>query len=372
MKIQVFSTHPLYDNRIKRHISTLTKYGYKTTYINSSQLFDSANDKFENVKLIHITESFEKNNIKGVIKAYKVMLKQIKEGQASIVHVHDPLLIPLLYYSKLKHKITIFDKHESYEKGKGLNAHIGSLFEKLFVKYIDGVVYVNEAQLDYIGKLGYKHMKMIPNYQSIESFKEVSQNPINMISHNHYIKIIYVGTLSEISRNTLLMLDVMDDVLSSNSNVKFILGGNISEDEVRKKVELMKSNHSNFEYRGVMRHSEVIAETLNSDIGLYFAKDTDNNFRSSPNKVYEYMLAGIALVGMGNFMHYKEIDNNAGKVFEYSASKYKIIDFVQSLINNAEKLNEFKINAKKLGIKYSWESVEDRYIDLYEEIAKIL
>lgn len=367
MRIQVLSTHALFDNRINRHLNTLVNRGYRVCYINASKAtLHASNSYSSNVELIHINEPFIMKNIKGIMRAYQIMAKEINNSDACIVHIHDPVLIPLLFLAKKKGKKTVYDRHESYEKTKGISSTIATLFERLFTKYIDGIVYVNMAQLGYIEKLRGIRTKMIPNYQSLSSYTRY----LNPKKIGDSVTVIYVGSLSERTRNIILMLDVMDVILSEVPAVKFILGGDIKDITVKDKVSTMKQ-HANFQYKGIMKYENVIDETLKADIGLYFAKDRENNFMSSPNKVYEYMLAGVALVGMGTFMHAEEINGSAGRVFDYTATKEEIASYIVTLIRNKQMLLKLKENAKAIGQKYTWESVEELYFDLYDELINI-
>jgi glycosyltransferase involved in cell wall biosynthesis len=363
LKVQVFSIHELFDNRINRHLNTLLKKDIQVIYVNASNSKKSDFELKDRVELHHINENFVKDNLKGVFKAWIFMKKQLKKGNADILHVHDPLLIPLLYYAKKMGKVTIYDKHESYEKSKGIGAKLGVLFEKYYINYIDGVVYVNEQQEKYINELNYKAMKLIPNYQSLASYNVAPNKEVE-----NTINIIYIGSLSDVTRNILLMLDVIDRVLEKCPQVNCTIGGLANEEPVIKKLSNISAKHKNFKYNGTMKYSDVITTTVNSDIGLYFAKDDPNNYKSSPNKVYEYLIAGVALVGMGDFMHIDEINESAGKVFPYVANPLEISEYIISLVNDKSKIKHFKENAKKIGGKYTWESVEGRYFDLYDEI----
>jgi len=365
MKIQIFSTHNLFDNRISRHIITLLKYNYKVDYVNTSNSNENDFELRERIDFHHIKEAYVKSNIKGVFKSFISMLIFLKNGNADIVHIHDPLLIPLLYYAKHLGKSTVYDKHECYEKLRGVNSKIGTYFEKVFKKHIDAIVYVNEQQFSYINSLGYKIIKMIPNYQSITSFNIVCDS-----NRGDIVTIIYIGALSEKSRNILLMLDVMEMVLEKMDMVRIVLGGKSVDESITNRIDILSGKYRRFEYRGVLKYSDVIDITLKSDIGLYFVKDIPNNYLSSPNKIYEYMIAGLVLVGMGKFTHSQEIDGYAGKIFPFESQKEDIVSYICSLIKNKTKMKEMKSNARNIGLKYTWESVEYLYKEIYDNIDK--
>lgn len=362
MKILVISIHNLFDNRINRHMTTLIKKGHIVEYFNISKSNKENFEYIDDVKLTHINTDFSKNNLIAVIRALRVARKTISNSDSQIVHFHDPLLLSLSKFCKKRGKKVVFDKHESYETIKGLNGRISSLLERKYSRYIDGVVYVNTNQLKYLEYIGYKMKSMIPNYQLKSSYSL----PRNSLRNR--IRFIYIGSLSNETRNTSLMLNVMNRILEDNQNVEFILGGRIIDDEVKAIIDYMVLKRKNFEYKGVVKYSTVITDTINSDIGLYFAKDVPNNFMSSPNKIYEYLLSGLAIVSIGSFTDSQIINQSCGRVFDYSVKEQDLIDYISLLINDRKLLKKLKIVSQELGNKYTWESVEDNYIIMYTDL----
>lgn len=364
MKIQVFSIHPLFDNRIGRHFNTLLKNKYEIEYVNASVSNVEEFEQNSNIKLHHIKEPFIKSNIKGILKAWRKMCYLVKNSEADIVHVHDAVLIPLLYFAKKKNRITVYDKHESYEKINCFNARVGTMFERIFKKYIDGVIYVNNQQEEYLDYLGFKIKKMIPNYQSVEAFNTQQSE----IKTDKEVQMVYIGSLSQVDRNISLMMNVIDKVMDKCPEAKCIIGGTTDDEEIRNKIADLSNKYKNFEYKGLVKYSDVASITVNSDIGLYFARECPNNHLSSPNKIYEYMIAGVAIVGMGDFTHADKINENAGRVFGFDVVCEEIAECMIDMINNFDKLQEYKLNSKNMGNKYTWESVEGRYIEVYNMI----
>lgn len=366
MKIKVFSTHDLFDNRIKRHLTTLINNHYHVEYVNSSISDVKEFECGASIKLHYINEPFIKSNLRGVIKALCLMCMNIFKNNADVVHVHDPLLIPLLLFAKLRRMKTVYDKHESYEVIPDLNSRVSTVFEKIFIHCIDGVIYVNEQQRSYLDKLGYRHKRMIPNYQSAATYNIDKSRTVD-----DYIYVTYIGSLQEEDRNINLMLDVMHAVMKKCANVKFILGGSTTDETVNRKIVNLSKLFDRFMYKGFVKYSEVVSITVNSDIGIYFAKDLPNNKLSSPNKIYEYMIAGVALVGMGTFTHADEIDGYAGKIFNFNAVQEDIVSYIATLANDTKCLVRLKENAKVIGNKYTWESVDGRYKEMYEVLMSM-
>lgn len=361
MRVLVLSIHPMGDNRIMKQIGTLEKKGIAVEYINISKrdyylARNKQNNRFHNLNI-----DFSKKNILLIPLCYLFIVIYIKNRNFDVIHVHDPLLLPItIFIDKAK---IVYDRHESFEKVKGINPRISSLFENYFSKYLDGIVYVNNEQFEYVKNLKIKFCCMVPNYPLKSSFT------YTQVKDNNGIGLIYAGMLSEESRNILMMLDIIDKVLGSSKDAYCIIAGPCDDKRVLSRISNLKRKHVRFSYLGNIPYSEVVEKYKTSDIGLYFVKDTPNNKNSSPNKIYEYLMSGLAIIAMAKLLNCDEINNKAGKIFPYSEDIDSISSYIVELINSRAKLNEYKNNAKLLGEKYIWENVEGNYLKLYNQIC---
>lgn len=363
MKILVISSHPLQDNRISKMIKTVKKSGNEVVYVNISTKQHIAEGWFEGITVYPIKAEFSK---KYLLKDMRILLrvsKFIKQEKPDIVHVHDPYFIPLLIVAKKQGAITVFDKHEAYEVINGFAGKSGAWCEKAFYRYIDGVVYVSPMQEQYLRKFNYKSIKCIPNYQSKEAFSKI----VN-ISHEG-IRLFYAGDLSNATRNTSLMLDLVCRILQEYPEVCCTIAGTTNDKQVIDKITEMKKTLCNFCYREYLLYDNVIKETRKADIGLYLTKYDKNNIGSSPNKINEYLMAGIAIFAQGRFSDWDLIDGQAGRVFDYDANINEMYYELSNMIKNHSIIDRMKERSKELGKSRTWESVENQYLELYSELS---
>lgn len=362
MKILIISTHPLDDNRIKKHIRTLLSNGYEITYVNCSESKKADFVLTEKIELIHFNISYEKKNLIKVFFNYIKIRKLINKIDAEIIHVHDPIFISLFKKAKKRGMMTVFDKHERYETIRDFNARVATRLEYKNRKFIDGVAFVTKEQIEYLKSIGIENLKHIPNFQSKYDYpQKLLKEDINRV------KLIYMGDLSSQTRDIVLMLHVIKDLLKQKSNIEVILGGQGLDKESHDIVNGLAELYSNFIYYGYMKYDDVIKHTLDSDIGFYFTKDHPNNYNSSPNKIYEYLISGCILVGVGKFADHDLIHQQCGLIFDYNTRVDIIVTEIIKLIDDKNKMKDFKEKAKSLGESFTWESVESRYIDLYNK-----
>lgn len=362
MKILVISSHPLQDNRISKMLKTIQKADNEVIYVNISLEQSVSAGWFEGISIITVKADFSKKYLFKDAYILLKILKLIKKEKPNVVHVHDPYFIPVFKTAKKHGAITVFDKHEAYEVIEGFAGKSGAWCEKIYSKYIDGIVYVSQMQEKYLEKFNYKSMKCIPNYQSEEAFSKAMN-----VSHKG-IRLFYAGDLSDVTRNSSLMLELVNRVLQEFPDVYCTIAGKTRDKQIENKINEMQKNLSNFHYEEYLLYDKVIFETRKADIGLYLTKYDKNNIGSSPNKINEYLMAGIAVFAQGRFSDWNLIDGQAGKVFDYDANIEEMYYELSSMIKNSNTIDAMKKRSKELGKSRTWESIENRYLELYSEL----
>lgn len=363
-KIVILSIHRLGDNRIEKHIRRLLVEGYHVKYVNASASNNEAVVADKGLQLVHIPIPYVKASGIRILKIYRKMIRELKEDTGDVVHIHDPQLLPLAKTaSRLGYKV-VYDRHERYEVIPVLTAKVGTFFEQSYAKWVDGIVYVNPTQAEYINRLFKCETVMIPNYQSEQLF--VGNKKRGLAKQ---IQFIYVGSLEESLRNILLMLRVMRRVLKEREQCGFVLGGTCNNDAVRKEIDVFSNETERFEYCGLIPYQEVVKKTRDSDVGLLFLKQCGNTEGASANKLYEYLLAGLVVIGMGNFMHSREVvEARAGIIFDYDTDEEEIVKQIIEIVDSYPLLKQLQKNAKELGKAFSWDEVADNYIALYDRL----
>ncbi len=362
MKILVLATHPLQDNRISKMLKTVRMAGHDVTYINISTQQQIAPGWLQGIKVVKYCFELRKKSIFKAVPLFVRLSRYIMREKPDIVHVHDPYLIPLLIVAKHRGGMTVFDKHEAYETISGFAGESAAWCEKHFNRYIDGIVYVTKAQEEYISRFSYGSQKLIPNYQSEEEFSKAAVEP------HAGIRLFYAGDLSDVSRNTLVMLELVEAALRRYPYVSCTIAGGTREIAVKQKIDEMAEHLSNFHYVDYMLYSDVIYYTKNADIGLYLTKYDRNNVGSSPNKINEYLMAGIAIFTQGRFAEWELIDGKAGVVYDYSVNFDDMYVGLCKLIEDSRAIEKMKLASRALGKARTWESVEKRYLELYAEL----
>jgi len=106
-----------------------------------------------------------------------------------------------------------------------------------------------------------------------------------------------------------------------------------------------------------MNRENLIQYTMAADIGLTLDKDTNINYRFSlPNKIFDYIQAGIAILS-SNLVEVAKIVNKHKVGFVAKGPEPdKLAEAIKYMISDEGRLNEWKKNASNISKELCWEN----------------
>jgi glycosyltransferase involved in cell wall biosynthesis len=117
-------------------------------------------------------------------------------------------------------------------------------------------------------------------------------------------------------------------------------------------------------------YQEMMLLTSNANIGLTLDKPLSENYRFSlPNKLFDYIQAGIPILSSPLVELRKIIDKYNIGCFVETVSPEEIAKNVNFLIENPDKLNEYKLNCIKAAEIENWEHEKIKLKNLIREIS---
>lgn len=396
-QLLILDQHFLQDSRINRHINR-SKQNFKIFRINinrerkytDSKLINNLNyycyeygGAISSISLINKTHHymnrlfFNNCNIKLILNSFDISLKQ-----STIIHVHDPILLPLaikISYYFIKVKI-VYDRHEVFEsKNKYFSLfylpRIGRIAEILTSNQIDGVVTIlDEYKTIVQGFFLHSKIAVVPNLPVLEDYDDtVIQSKIEKITPATTIQFVYVGSLNWIyDRDIGLILEIAEYLLSKDYNVRFIVGGTTSDEKLLTEFARLNEAYSNnFIYAGYLPREKVIEYTQDAHFGFFLMRpDSDYWVTCSPNKVFEYLKCGVIPILRAKCASKDQLLDKS-LWFERDDSREYIINTIESILSDTKRIQEMMQQAYRLSTQYSFNSVADEYLALYEAIGAI-
>ncbi|MEW6096097.1 MAG: glycosyltransferase [bacterium] len=116
-------------------------------------------------------------------------------------------------------------------------------------------------------------------------------------------------------------------------------------------------------------HWELHEYVSSADVGVIpLINNNLNNYLSSPSKIFEYLMGGVAIAGNDFPEIRKIVGDSAGKFFD-SLAPEDIARVINEMIADENKLEMMKQNARQTALtKYNWEMESRKLLDLYKDI----
>lgn len=359
--------HKYDDIRIfQKECTSLAKAGYDVTYITSDKLGYLDEQSINGVR-VKVIKLINKRFIR--LRQYQKDLYQTLIAEdADIYHFHEYVLTPVAMKMIKRNKKVIYDLHEDSPRQlrQNLNNKFGKFIGGMGERYIeksenrliresDGVITVVDSIAERLRRVGGKRVFLIANYPILE---ENDQNISARVKGN---QICYCGGVSRI-RGISQMIDAMEDVEGT-----LVLAGPFPND-LQEEVSARKG-WEKVDYRGVLPKAQVDRIYSESVVGLCIYLVTPNNVNSNPNKLFEYMNAGMPLV-CSDFSLWSEIvEKGECGVCVNPENPKEIAKEVNYLLLNRDVSSQLGENGRKIvREKYNWNVEEKKLFQLYNDV----
>jgi glycosyltransferase involved in cell wall biosynthesis len=294
--------------------------------------------------------------------------KQAIDISFEVIHCHDLYTLPIGVALKLRTgKPLIYDSHEyypglHYPQG-GFKAKLLDVIERTFLIFTDDVLTVSKSLAKRYRKYKPHIIMNCPQiHDYLESDRGIFREKFN-IPEDAFI-LIYEGNLSN-HRNLKFIVSNLASILKETIQDSHILicgTGTLEND-------LIRIAKSNVIFTGHLDTKELFSITRASDIGLILFERTPNNILGLPNKLFEYMSAGIPVIASDMPSISKIVKNeNIGFIVD-STNPDKILHAIISLYNNPEKRKMMGKRGEAAVIeRYNWDIESEKMLKVYKNL----
>ncbi|MCR6477498.1 glycosyltransferase family 4 protein [Variovorax sp. ZS18.2.2] len=360
------SVHARHDTRIfLKECRSLADAGYLVHLIVADGKGDEIN---ENVRIIDAGAS--SSRLQRIRHAPQRVLEKALLVDAQIYHLHDPELIPIGLALKKAGKRVIFDAHEDVPKqllGKPyLNRPLRWLLSKVFAQYeswacrkLDGVV----AATPFICK---KFLSINPNTVNVGNFPMLGEltPPPKIAWSSRALQVAYIGGISKIRG----VKELVQALPYTSSGARLKLGGKFSEPEFEKAVK-SEAGWEHVDELGFVNREGVRTVLAESIAGLVTFYPTISHLDALPNKMFEYMSAGIPVIA-SNFPLWQEIiDGSQCGICVDPLDSRAVAQAIDYLVAHPEEAKSMGQNGQKsIQERYNWDMEARKLIAFYRRM----
>lgn len=371
----ITSMHDWNDDRIfERACYGLLVEGYQVSLIATR---DTATVKSESGVVIFPIK--KRSGLRRRIFSSLEAISKAAATKSDILHFHDPDLLPFMWVLSWFRKGIVYDVHENYL------ARIWSLklphllrsplafcwrsFEKICIRSFDGFVVTTDS----MGKMF--NISSVPYcvVSNTPYLKRLDLEKISNLEKRPGINLYISGSHSK-QRNCMQAVEALPAIVAKHPEASLVFAGKYVPDtfkfELQKRAEeLGVSDHLQLE--GMLSWLENFNRTSSMHIGLVLYEDNLNNRVTIPNRLFEYMISGLAVVGE-SFTEVKKVIEDAECGYTCNSSNPEDISaaVIQTIDDKRGLLNLGHNGKNAIMEKYAFEYDLKRLIQYYKSLLK--
>jgi glycosyltransferase involved in cell wall biosynthesis len=361
----VTTVHSRYDTRIfLKECRSLANAGYFVDLIVADGKGEELKDS---VRISDVGAPIDR--IDRIRNVSERVFQKAKAIDADLYHLHDPELLPIGIRLKKIGKPVVFDAHEDLPKQILNKAYIAKPIRPLLASAVS--LYENYSCRKMNGVVA-----ATPSIR--EKFKNINANSIDI--NNYPLKdelaptasswlakrkqVCYIGGMTAI-RGVETVVTALQTV---KTGARLQLGG-LFEEPTTEAACKRNQGWSYVDHLGFLSRDDVRKLMEESVAGIVTFYPAPNHINSQPNKMFEYMSAGIPVIA-SNFPLWREIiEGNKCGICVNPKNPIEISEAIDYLINNLEVAEQMGRNGRNaIDNRYNWEKEAGKLIEFYDRI----
>ncbi|AJF07643.1 glycosyltransferase [Geoalkalibacter subterraneus] len=361
------------DSRVLKISKSLLHFGYDPTVVAMHNIGLSEHDSIQGVKthrLKLISRPWPKWRPIQILKYVEFVFRAVwRYRNVDIVHCNDLNALPIGVLIKILNKNVkiVYDCHEYETEMDGLSGFekfVKKVMERLFIPFTAKITTVSNSIANEYVKL-YKIFKpgLVLN---CPAYYEQPKNNIfrdTLGIRSDQVIFLYQGGLKG-GRGIELLLESFSG-FESDKNVLVCMGYGPLENLIQKKTE----QHNTIFFYPAVSPDVLLNYTSSADYGILFYEDTCLNHRyCSPNKIFEYLMAGLPVLTSNLFEMKRLVETEGVGIVAQENTVEGFRKAVEaSLKQNYTAIQQNVFAARK---KYCWEEQEKVLKGIYSALHK--
>lgn len=292
------------------------------------------------------------------------------QRDAQLYHLHDPELMPVGLKLKRNGKRVVFDAHEDLPKQLRSKPYLGGFlravlppllgrFEAWACSRFDAVVTATPSIRDKFKPINARSTD-INNYPLLG---ELDSGPAIFVARN---QVCYVGGIAAIRG----IREVVNAMGRAQSGARLQLCGEFSEPQTRTAVQRL-AGWKHVDELGLLDRGQVREMLARCSAGIVTFHAVPNHVDAQPNKMFEYMSAGIPVIG-SHFPLWREIieGNDCGRCV-HPQDPAAIAEAVDFFVQNPAEARRMGENGRRaVSERYNWNVEERKLLALYDDLLR--
>lgn len=347
------------DQRVQKQIRSLRKFGFETEVIATDLRGNPKLDFDYPVQIIRLSnQDGMRMYLEFNRKLFGRLMRTVKKGDILLANDVDSLL-PNYLVSKIRKAPIVFDSHEIFSElpslaGRKFKKKIWKMLESSLIPKMKHFYTVSEGYADWFEKEYRNRPEIIMNVPEIQT-ENNNRLQIELPETKENQKLlIYQGAVN-ISRGIDKMILAMEKI--ENAQL-WIIGNGLKKEEYQK-LALEKGLDSKVIFIGAVPPDQLKLITPKADLGFSLEEDLGISYRYAlPNKIFDYMHAGVPVLGTDLPDIKRTIDNyKIGRTVSDHTPEH-IAEIANEMLAEGKEI--YSENLKKATLVFNWSNEEKK------------
>lgn len=369
--VHLTTVHRPFDTRIfQKECRTLAQAGYRVSLI----VPHTTQETVEGVKIIPIPRFKDRlARLTRLTRAIWAVYRLARRLQADLYHFHDPelLLVGILLKLMTPARV-VYDVHENHHEKflakewlpyllRVIAAWTLRLLEWAATFALDGFVAATEHIAE---RFPSAKTRVVKNYPLLAMMSPASDDH-RIYEGNHTL--IYTGGLTN-HRGIYQIVQALAYVKTPQT--KLVLLGGYTDRETADIVRKL-SAWNKVDYCGQVSYDIMYQHLRAAAIGLVCNQPVYNYDLAQPNKLFEYMSAGLPVIASHFDLWKAVIEGNECGITVDPTSPEEIAEAIDYLLGHPELRRTMGKNAlEAIREKYNWKHESRKLLNLYQEVLQ--
>jgi len=361
-----------HDSRLRRVAASLASWGYQVVVLAEKSESTPGAETWHGVQIERIKTTQRLWRKRRFLGFWLRALVTAYREKAQIYHAFDlDTLLPAALAARLRGAKLIYETHELYLELEALRDRpvvrsLWSVIERSLIARSHSVITVNESIAEiYQRRYGIRKPDVILSCPPLKEYpkRDLLRKQLRIPSGRKII--LYQGVLRS-GQGLFLLVELIRQL--PGACLVFIGDGPLKED-LQAEVEKKELSGRVF-FKNRLPPKDLLYYTASGDLGMLLMESgAPNNFYALPNKVFEYMMAGVPQV-VSNFPELKNfVEGTEVGVTVDVKNLEEIVATVKDILLNETELNRLRENCRRIAADFNWEKESEKLKDIYEGLA---
>ena len=372
-KVILSVTNDLFsDQRLDKVCNTLTNMGFQVSLI-GRRYHDSPKLSEKRYKTIRLHLFFRTGPLFYAEFNFRLFFWLLFHHFDVYVANDLDTLLPNVLVSKLKRKKLVYDAHEYFlgileiqHRPKVKKAW--NLIEKFCFPKLEKVITVSQSIADLYHIQYGKEVKVVRNIPVLQQNKPINKTETRKELGLPVDKsiIIFQGNAIHKDRGGEEIVEAAPFI---KNGIVLIVGQGDMVPNLQKRVQEM-GWQDRVIFTGRVKPELLRKYTAASDIGVTFDKNVSpNHYYSLPNKLFEYIHAGIPIVASNLPERKRIIDEYGVGVVVDDLSPENVGQTINNMLQEPVKMEQYRENCRNAALQLNWQEEEKILKEIYEEVT---